>query len=307
MKITAKVIQHSKSIYTDREIITFELEYPRYIHAEFMTHRLFSRNAASSRAIPVEAMQAQILEQDVDFIFYGKNQPGMQAKEELDVDSISEIKALWKLARDCCLSIGKVMHSKGLHKQNINRLHEPWMMMKTVVTTTDIANWDWLRNHSDAQPEIQELAKVMYAARLESVPEAIGHGEWHVPYVTRTRHDLNNVIMYGDDGFLTVEEARIISASCCAQVSYRKNDDSLEKAQNIFDKLVNSAPVHASPTEHQASPIDYDFHMPDGFPHDLEWLTENGITAYNTDGTLSSGNFRDWIQFRQLIPNNAKW
>lgn len=308
MNITAKIIQHSISFYTNKEIITYELEYPRYIHAEFMTHRLFSRNSASSRAIPIEAMHKQILEADVEFVHYGKNQPGMQAKEELDENNKEAVKSLWYAARDYCIKIAKTMSSHGAHKQVANRTTEPWMMMKVVMTTTEDTNWDWLRRHEDAQPEIKALADAMYEAKARSIPMELWRDEWHVPYVNRYRDPETGDLYYDSNGHnISLTDARMISASCCAQVSYRKNDDTVEKAKVIFDRLINSVPVHASPVEHQASPIDYTFHLPDGVPTDRGWLEECGITAYHMDGSLGSGNFRDWIQFRQLIPDNTQW
>ena len=308
MKITAKVIQRSVSAYTDKEIVTYELEYPRYIHAEFMTHRLFSRNSASSRAIPVETMHRYIIEQDVTFIHVGRNQPGMQAKEELPEKEKSIILNIWRNARDYCINAASKMAQAGAHKQVVNRVTEPWMMMKVVMTTTEEANWDWLRAHPDAQPEIHELALQMQLAKqLAPEPLLLYRGEWHVPYVTRYRDEASGILFYGDNSRLSIDEAKMISASCCAQVSYRKSDDSLDKAKMIFDKLINSTPVHASPVEHQATPIDYDYHLPEGVIVDGAWSAKQGITHQFTDGGLGSGNFRDWIQFRQLIPNNAKW
>lgn len=309
MNITAKIIQHSVNYYTKKEIITYELEYPRYIHAEFMTHRLFSRNSASSRAIPIKAMHEQILAADVNFVHYGKNQPGMQAKEELDANIIEEIKTLWYSARDFCIDAAKRMSYIGAHKQLANRTTEPWMMMKVVMTTTEDANWDWLRRHEDAQPEIRVLAEKMFEAKLVSAPMALFSGEWHVPYVDRYRDPEYGDMYYSTDSgiHLSDEDARIISASCCAQVSYRKNDDGIEKAKMIYDKLINSEPVHASPIEHQATPIDANLFKEVEFSDNLEFYREIGITHLNTDGSLGSGNFRDWIQFRQLIPNNAQW
>ena len=41
-------------------LVTMEVRYPRFIHAEFMTHRMFSRNAGSSRALPIRKMIAAV-------------------------------------------------------------------------------------------------------------------------------------------------------------------------------------------------------------------------------------------------------
>lgn len=307
MQITAKIIQHSVNTFTGKEIITYELEYPRYIHSEFMTHRVFSRNAASSRAIPVETMHRQIMEHNVEFVHYGKNQPGMQAREELDDRAKKIVLNAWHSAKEYCIQMSAAMVAVGTAKQVANRILEPWMLMKVVMTTTELTNWNWLRAHSDAQPEIHELALQMQVAKQRSEPMELYVNEWHVPYVHRFRDELSDVLYYGDDGNLSIEEARIVSASCCAQVSYRKNDDSITKAKSIYSRLIESEPAHSSPLEHQATPIDYDYHLPEGVIVDGDWTAAQGITHQFTDGGLGSGNFRDWIQFRQLIPNNTKW
>lgn len=309
MNITAKIIQRSLHYSTLRAVTTWELEYPRYIHAEFMTHRMFSRNAASSRAIPVTKMIEQLYESDVGFVHYGKNQPGMQAKEELPAGVILQIKGLWNEARDFAVAVARNMDSYGCHKQLTNRVLEPFTMMKVVMTTTEDANWFWLRDHEDAQPEIAALAAEMQKA-LDSWDRdvVLMPGDWHVPYVYRV-WDMEDHLLryYVGSTEIDVDTARKVSASCCAQVSYRKSDDSIEKAEKVFDRLINSEPVHASPVEHQATPIDYEVCLPEGVPHDIIWLREQGITAYHMDGSLGSGNFKDFIQFRQLIPNSAKW
>jgi len=80
-QITAKVI--ADSVFQGHRLTTLILEYPRFIHSEFMTHRVFSRNASSSRAIPVRTMLWQVIRNPAMPVHWGKNQPGMQAKEEL--------------------------------------------------------------------------------------------------------------------------------------------------------------------------------------------------------------------------------
>lgn len=290
MEITAKVIQHSVSAYTDTEIITYELEYPRYIHSEFMTHRLFSRNAASSRAIPTKSMIEQILKHDVEFVHYGRNQPGMQADQELSEEEKQVVLGYWKSARNTAIEMAENMANLGAHKQIVNRCLEPWMLMKVVMTTTSLENWDELRAHKDAQPEIQTLAKMMQAAKAQSEPLELLNGQWHMPYVDREFVD--GELVYGN---LTLEEAKMTSASCCAQVSYRKNDDSLEKAKSIYDRLINSRPQHASPVEHQATPIYYR----NDYSKSENW--QLGITHMDRNHRLHSGNFKDWIQLRQTL------
>lgn len=292
-EISAKIVADSVSAQGKR-ITSFELEYPRFIHSELMTHRVFSRNAMSSRAVPIEKMIEQVMNSPAKPIHWGKNQQGMQAKEELS-DTI-HVDFYWEELAKEVGGYAAYFSKQGLHKQVVNRVLEPFQTMKTVLTATEFENFFWLRNHEDAQPEIKKLAEEMLKVMEDSKPILLLPGEWHLPY-------------YGEHGALfgsfsdqELEEAKAISASCCAQVSYRKLDDSLEKALKVYERLVESEPVHASPFEHQATPMPERIRKwaPD------EILEVAGITHLDKDWNVWSGNFCGWIQHRQLIPNNVK-
>lgn len=272
MTITAKIVADSLSPDNIR-ITTMELEYPRFIHAEFMTHRVFSRNAASSRAIPVEKMIQMVRENPAMPIHWGRNQPGMQANEELVGSALQHAKDAWMFAATRAAQVAEDMVQIGLHKQIANRILEPFQHIKVVVTATEWDNFFKLRCHPAAQPEIQELATQMRKAMDTSIPFKLKHGEWHLPYVNMVRN-LDGSMYYGQG--VSIEEALKVSASCCAQVSYRKLDDSLDKALAVYDRLVGSDPMHASPFEHQATPLS-------DFRYDL------------------TGNFRGWVQYRKLL------
>ena len=196
----------------------------------------------------------------------------MQAGEE--VAHPEHAKAAWMFAAKAAVESAKNLQAHGLHKQIVNRVLEPFQMMKTVVTATEWDNFFELRQHKDAQPEIQVLANTMYEAMAASEPDELLAGEWHVPYVDRKfpartclqdwwRHpvryrgretaDGDTDVRYFSNGEeIDEEDVLKVSASCCAQVSYRVLDTSLEKALFIYDKLVTSRPIHASPFEHQA-------------------------------------------------------
>lgn len=307
MEIKATIIAHSKSSVNGKEIVTFELEYPRFIHSELMTHRLFSRNAASSRAIPVAKMIEQVRNDPAMPIHWGKNQPGMQAQKVLPRTLQKSAEWLWRRAASTAAFIAEQMVNLNLHKQVANRILEPFQMMKTVLTATEFDNWYWLRKHPDAQPEIKHLAELMWEALKISHPNILKPGDWHVPY-----YDDGSWIssVYEDN---TLEEALAISASCCAQVSYRKLDDSLEKAKDIFAKLIESKPCHASPTEHQATPMEESGEFWDeSGEYGVNCLCDpdtwqEGITHVDRKGKYWSGNFKGWIQHRQLIEDNVCW
>ena len=300
-QIKATVIAHNKSAVNEKEIITMELEYPRFIHGEFMTHRMFSRNAASSRAIPVSKMIEAVRTSPAAPIHWGKNQPGMQAKEELPTWEKQEAVTEWRLASKSTAYHADVMLALGVHKQVVNRILEPFQTMKTVVTATEWENFYWLRNHEDAQPEIKRLAEVMLEAVSKSKAIPLSPGQWHVPYY----RDGYWCESFTDD----LEDALAISASCCAQVSYRLLDDSIEKARMVYKRLVESSPVHASPFEHQAVPMksaNYEDMLLDRLKADMVGCFDDGVTHTDHDGNIWSGNFQSWIQHRQLIPNNVK-
>lgn len=297
--ITAKIICDSISNKGDR-MTTMEIEYPRFILAELNTHRMLSKNSASSRAIPVEAMKNYLSAAPV---YWGKNQSGMQAKEELSPALIDKAQLMWTRAKECAVSFSSALAGIGVHKQITNRVTEPWMMMKTVISGTEWANFFHLRDHEDAQPEIRYLAKQMHQAMLNSHPRLLKPGEWHLPYVTTRLDKLDNIYYLDSDGSeLQLRDAQIISASCCAQVSYRKNDDSIDKAIKIYLQLIESEPAHASPVEHQATPISYKSTC--AFEPET-W--QEGVSHVSANGELWSGNLKGWIQHRKIINNEAKW
>jgi hypothetical protein len=304
MTITAKVIADSINPWGKR-ITTFELEFPRIVLPEFNTHRVFSRNAASSRAIPIKAVIEQVKTNPAMPFKFGKNQPGMQAKENLEGKELEAAISVWLAARDSAVAHAEVMADMQLHKQVVNRLLEPFQHIKVVMTTTEYENWKWLRLHSDADPTIYELARVMEEARNESNPVELSEGQWHIPYVYHETDKDQQLFFDENWNVVTVEQALKISASCCAQVSYRKNDGSLEKAELVYNRLVGAEPVHASPLEHQAKALEKG--------NDSKGITSIGFIDEDCNneagiiGAMSSGNFTGgWMQYRQLVPNNTK-
>jgi len=292
--ITATIIKDSISEAGNR-ITTFELEYHRFIHGELMTHRMFSRNAMSSRAVPIQKMIEQVKDEPATPVHWGANQSGMQAGTELNTMTQSVAKESW---RDCSLlscGMAEELQAIGLHKQIVNRVLEPFQMMKTIVTATEYGNFFSLRCHADAQPEIRVLAEAMRDCMEESQPELLQEGQWHIPYVEHTINGYHIIDDLGKTLELDIETALKISASCCAQVSYRLLDNSLDKALMIYNKLIESKPCHASPFEHQAKV------MGEGVHNSLFGNWQDGITHLDRDMNVWSGNLKGWIQHRQLM------
>lgn len=333
--ITARVVVDSIT-EAGKRIITIEAEYPRFILGEVNTHSAIEKNSSSSRAIPIRSMVAQIEENMAVPIYWGKSKSGMQATEEVSDFEQVKSKANWKRVFNYTRERVSDMSKDGLHKQVPNRLLEPFQMMKTVMTATDWDNFFNLRIHPDAQPEFCMLAYKIYKAIEASTPTLLREGEWHLPYVeimqdedvSKTYYLTWNADKTGTetDGYmyenrLTLEEAQRISASCCAQTSYRKSDDSLEKADKIFDMLINADVLHASPFGHLATPV-VETHR------EMYWETlrsevlieessvnvpespstwQKGVTHMRRDGTFCSGNLAGWVSYRHLLQNNTCW
>ena len=184
MTIEAKVVLDSISEEGVR-LTTMELTYPRFIHAEFMTHRVFSRNASSSRAIPVEKMIERVKKEPAEPVHWGKNQPGMQANEELQWDALVQTRKAWLEARDAAVKFAARMHELGAHKQIVNRVLEPFSHITVLVTATEWDNFFALRCHPDADPTMRTLAEAMREAMAASDTYNAQPGwSWHLPYIT---------------------------------------------------------------------------------------------------------------------------
>lgn len=240
-----KVIEDSVSQDNVR-LTTMQLKYPRWILAELNTHRVFSRSTSSSRAIPVQKMIEMVRSEPAMPVHWGKNQSGMQAKEELTEAHLEQAKELWLKAASQAAETAEQMMGIGLHKQVANRVLEPFQWVSTVVTATEWENFYHLRTHPDAQPEIQKLAKMMLQAHQDSIPKLVKRGEWHLPYIQeelRKNTDPEVLTKY--------------SAARCARCSYNKHDGSdpdIEDDLRLFNLLVDRQDKHASPLEHQATP-----------------------------------------------------
>ena len=270
--ITAKIIADSVSDAGVR-LTTLQLCYPRFIHGEFMTHRMFSRNAMSSRAVPVKKMIEQVRNNPATPIHWGANQAGMQASSE--VVDYNDAKVTWKIAADTAADLAEELNALQLHKQVVNRILEPFQWMHTVVTATEWDNFFALRLHKDAQPEIYELARVMQQAMDESSPEKRTVNDWHLPYVAASEH-------------LIIDDALKCSVARSARVSYLNHDQSqpsVEKDLKLYKMLYDSQ--HLSPFEHMAYPI--------------RSTTEGGVTHVDNRGNGWSGNFKGWVQYRNLV------
>jgi thymidylate synthase ThyX len=252
-----------------RRLTTFELRYPRFIHSELMTHRMFSRNASSSRAIPVDKMLQRIEENPAHPIWWGANEPGMKAKAELEGTALRDAKEQWRIAMEDAIRNARAMLALGVHKQIANRIVEPFSLITTIVTATNFENFFTLRYHADAQPEFGYLAKLMADVYYNTEPKKVPGGFWHLPYIQDDEWDLN------------LEVLKKVSVARCARVSYLTHDGkrAIEKDLELYESLKNGSGFgHWSPFEHVARALSYD---------------------------LPSGNFRGWEQYRKTFLNEC--
>ena len=266
MAFSARVLMDSVSPAGVR-LTTMEARYPRFIHSEMMTHRVFSRNSSSSRAVPIRKMIDAVRTDPAMPVWWGRNQAGMQAIEELGDDARSLARAEWQRALEDALAHAERLAASdiNLHKQLVNRILEPFAWITVIITATEWANFFTQRTHEDAQPELKHLATLLLAEYRASEPRALALGEWHTP-----------LILADEEAALPLEERLKISVARSARVSYLTHDGARDHAKDLelYERLVGGgANGHWSPFEHVATPL----------ATAGEW----------------SGNFRGWQQYRK--------
>lgn len=145
-RISARVVADSKTARGHR-ITTMEVTFPRFILAEFNTHRMFSRNSASSRAIPFKKMLKTVDEQPFIPIAWQTDHSGMQGTNYLtEEEDIEYAIGTWLHARDSAVEEAKILHAgANVTKQLVNRMLEPYLYHKVLVTATEWDNFFDLR------------------------------------------------------------------------------------------------------------------------------------------------------------------
>lgn len=282
-------------------LTSLEVTFPRIVLAEFNTHRVLSRNSASSRAIPVHKLLRKVVAEPFVPEEFGRNQPGMQAGRPLGGEELELAQQAWLRARDSAVSSAIGLISGGqldgvpaldaideiarspdahqtrqgwpnVHKQLVNRILEPYLWHTVIVTATEWSNFLNLRTNPDSQPEIRRIAELMKAALDGGRPGEVRAGDWHLPLI----HDDDRAELAADP-----EALRKVSAGRCARVSYltHHGERDLEADVALCDRLLESG--HMSPFEHVAEPL------------------------VQGRGSEMSGNFRGWRQYRKLIPGEA--
>lgn len=288
--IKSELLLGSKNRVTRDTLYTFRLTVPRIVLSELLTHRTFSRNTSSTRAIPTLKMIKAVFSNMFVPKYIGAAQKGMQAGAELSGWRRTAAETVWKLSGYISASMAYVLFKLGVAKQISGRIVEPYSWVTQILSGTDVENFFALRNHDAAEPHLHELAAQMQAQVNEAADTfkwmedrdqnlwiggcgPIRHlrllepGEWHLPFA---------------DGFddLTLDGAKKVSAARCARTSYTLIESGRISAVGedlaLCDRLLTGG--HLSPFEHQA-----------------QALTKS----------VYSGNFRSFKQYRKDLPNEA--
>lgn len=279
---SARIIADSVSPAGHR-LTTFEVVMHRFVLAEFNTHRVFSRNSASSRAIPFPKQVERVETSPAVPVIWPAEQKGMQGGDEIEETPSAEY--FWLKARDRAIDNAKNLADLGVHKSVVNRLLEPFMWHTVVVTATAWQNFFGLRCNPMAQPEIRIAADFMAEEYRLSTPREVRSGEWHLPYIQDDERD-----------DMPLETQIKVSAARCARVSYLTQNGvrDFEQDVQLYDRLTSADPMHASPLEHVATPDSSNATHQCPVVHD-HWSSAGCRTSL----TLPRyGNFLGWHQHR---------
>lgn len=303
--ISARIIADSVNPAGVR-LTSYLLRYPRFIHSELMTHRAFSRNAASSRAIPFNKMVDAVYTNPAKPERWAAEQKGMQGGDEIETPSNG--KHEWVMASGEAIARAKKMAADGIHKSLCNRLLEPFAHITVLVTATEagLANFFALRAHKDAMPEFQVLAYRMldeYAhlkgefGKTTREPWKLDWGQWHVPdFIGSIKHPADFPEGYSQEQWVKIATAR------CARLSYLTFDGEHSPAKDIelHDRLKVSG--HFSPFEHCAQAVPHQDYPTSNF--DALKPCDYSQYSWQPSGPLHYG-FSHWLQYRKTLENEC--
>lgn len=304
----AAVIADSINGLDDR-LTTIEATFPRFILAEVNTHCLLSRNSASSRAIPTERHIQRVREEMFMPETFNKRVKGMGVGDAFNESDAATARLYWEGARDDAVKWAEMLNDLGLDKSRVNRLLEPFMWHTAVISATEWRNFFALRDHPEAQPEFQIIARMMREEMEASVPLAMGDDDWHVPFIDDDEYasSRDSDLAFADvEPGWTMEKAKYVSVRRCAAISYDKHaegeamDDSIAKAKGLGDR------GHYSPYQHVARPFSsLEHHV----VHDIRGMISKhkGLDPQIAEVMIREaammGNYTGWVQFRKTIPN----
>lgn len=323
--VTSQEYVKSEGVVPER-ITTMVMRFPRCILPEVNTHRVFSRNSASSRARSFKTTLEPIME-DAYVPLFTRNQKGMGGGW-VDGKTYLTASRYWMYDRDYAVAstlrlllgdkfiqdkietmnwsanyTSMIVHNwreliddymehykaddvdeyamPSIHKQNANRLLEPFMWHEALVTSTYWKNFLDLRISDGAQPEIKALAVLVRAVLHEHTPTP----SWiHLPFGDPDALPL--------DDWGKTSDALLAAASECARISYKdrssmKNNDNSALGRKLLEQK------HMSPFEHIAFDAESDAMKS---TNELTPLRE-AVEAHGTQSNLSPS----WIQYRRVV------
>jgi thymidylate synthase ThyX len=280
--ICARVVADSINEQGNR-VTTFIVLCPRIVLAEFNTHRVLSRNSASSRARPFQVVLQEVVEDPFIPIRWLTAHKGMQGTEEIADPKIAIQK--WLLASKCAVTSAKLLDEENVTKQFVNRLLEPFMWHEVIITATAFENFFALRAHPDAEIHIARLAECMLEAYNASTPRTLHAGEWHVPFSDQIDDERVAKLVTATKSMDEIK--RMIAVARCARISYKPfgSEDEYNYAADLklFASLV--ANNHMSPLEHLGRA-----------------MTMEERSQLNA----RSGNFEGFIQYRKMFQDENR-
>lgn len=268
----AEVLLASINAKTGQSLVTFRIECPFWVWYDLLTHRALSRNASSTRAIPLRKMAQRVRQDMARPTDFKRAQSGMVANDSLPADVQTQLKAIWERAGLGALEAQQEMGDLGASKQDANAVLLPFIHVQAIVSSTQWDNFWRLRDNPQAKPDFALLARKMrlaYESALETA-QRLEPGEWHLP-----------MIMEAERADYLLPDLLGISTARCARVSYllpesgQLSDPTSDLG--LYGRLRES--LHLSPFEHQAMAI-----------------SEDVAVANFTGG---------WIQHRVLIPGES--
>lgn len=311
--IKAEVVADSIS-EEGKRMLTFKVRYPWFIHGEIMTHRVLSRNASSNRAIPLKKMleEARSDELRAEPVYWGAEQKGMEPGGELsrertepfpfgglDFSPYERTRQEWRIAAFSAAHAAENMGKFGAHKSLCNRLLMPFTHANVIISGTEWNNFFGLRLDKAADPTMRALTIAMWEAKESSSPITMRPGHWHLPFITVRDENIQNWYSNQLLGGSTISSKQFddilikVSVARCARVSYESFEtgkrSTVEEDLKLYERLVGSQPVHASPAEHQAT------------PDERSYKTDGEDTPY-WQNEHQHGNLIGWRQYRKMIP-----
>jgi hypothetical protein len=322
-QISAEIVADSINIFGDR-LTTYILRFPRHILAELNTHRMLSKNSASSRAIPFQKMLSMVWNSPFIPINWMKEHKGMQGTSYFENKFFLWIlRNLWLSARTCAIVFAWTLSKCGVTKQSVNRLLEPFMYHTAIVTGSDFENFFALRAHEAAEIHLQDLAHKMLIAYNDSTPKKLLPGEWHLPFgdkmadpkifkilenqfgIERFKNDTVDPIKQPEYAKAYWSIKLKIAVARTARISYNtfEGKDDYEADIKLHDRLLTSVPLHASPAEHAGRSMTQEEY--DSFTKRYPIYDKNGniINIVTENGWCR--NLKGFVQYRALLANDT--